>query len=357
MNTTQRSPRPQLNGLVAGQKAESKIVSNKRTGFMIYTVRGEITLAGAAATTIFNGGSLASLLDFIGFSDAGDDRAYWPALNFLALTSRMGFSAGANVRLTTVANGVYPLVETIVMPFAWDGPMGSSAPWETCHLQPDPRQDSTAWVIPNLNTALLVDAGATISSPVTVDVTQVYDDDIGKLPFFIPKFSPIQQSIPGAVVNLPFYLKVSNPLRGIIFSQVDSVAGIVTDIITSVRLLDDAPDGTYIGSSSDLWDDLVRDEARRYGAAPFLGNNVATGVPADMSGLGTYFHNWQDGGRLSNIYNPRNAGNNLQLQITGQPSVVGGGSASVNAGLIELEQIPGKTAIPTLPDGRPIFQF
>lgn len=364
MNRQQIAPLPPMTGLVAGTQTQSKIISNKRTGYIVLTVEAAVTLAGGAATTIFNGGSVISLLDFAGFSDAGDDRAYWPAMSWLALANRLTFGGssayglpGPNLRLNSIANGVYPLRETIVIPFAGMGPQGSTAPWETCHLQPDPKQDSWAWVIPNLNITNLVDAGGSITTPVTVSGFQVFDENIGLLPMFIPKFKWIQQSISGAVTQLPFYIKESTPMRGIVFSQVDSVAGIVSDIANSVRLLDDAPDGMYIGPNNAPFAGLAQWEAFKLGLAPFLGNSVATGLPTAQNGLGTYYHNWQDGGRLSNIYNPRNAGNNLRLEVTGQPSVVGGGSASMYAALITLESPAGRTMIPVDANGRPIFNY
>lgn len=363
MNRQQISALPPMTGLVAGTQAQSKIISNKRTGFFVYTLECAVTLAGGVAATIKNGGSCAALLNFMGLSDAGDDRAYWPWYAMLALTQRVvysgafGLGATPNLRLNSLADGVYPLRETIVLPFAWPGPQGSSAPWETPHIQPDPKQDSWMWVIPNLDVTNIVDAGGTLSTPLTVRCTQIYDSEVGRLPFMLPKFeNVITQPVPGAA-TLPLYIRKSDPQRGFVIASLDSNDGVVSDIIQQCRLYDNADDGMYIGPTSIRWTDLLRWEAMKIGTPPFLGNSLATGIPGAMDGFGTYFHNWQDSGRLSNIYNPRNAGTDLQFEVTALPSVVGGGTATVTASVITMQQIPGRTQIPIGPNGRPIFTF
>lgn len=363
MNRQTIAPLAAITAPVTGVKTKSQIVGGKRSGYFFATARVGVTLAGAVATGIRNGGSPWALVDYAGIEDQGEDTAYWTGLMWAALSNRFSFNSYAGVNyngtsvLNSLGNGVYSLEHTICMPFAWGGPEGSGAPWETAHIQRDPRQNSYMWVQANNDVTRLVDQGGTITTALSIECTQVYDDQrVDVLPYFRPKFRLGYQAISSGVVNDPFYIKLDKPCRGLMFVPTDSNDGIVTDIITSVRLLDDADDGNYIGPSNIRWATLAGVEQFRYGGAtPVLGNSAATGLPDAMTGLGCYFHNFQDGGRLSQVYNPANAGTNLRLEITGQPSVIGGGSAAVWAGIIELESINGRTAIPLRPDGRPIF--
>lgn len=343
-NRTQEAPLPPITTFQTGARAYSKINSGFRTGYIDLDITATLTLAGGPATIIRNDGSLLALFDFLGLEENGEDIVYADARMLGALSQIVQGNTGKNQRLRALADGAYTLTESVRIPFAW--PL-SGAPWETCHVERDPQQTTQVFAVANNNTANIVTtAGTAVITNLTIQPRQTYDDlRVALPPFFVPKIRMVSQPVAGAADGLPFYIRGSLIQRGVLIAA-DTNVGIANDVISQIKLVDDMR--SYIGPRAANFAQISRGQAFSYGgnASAFGGNIVA--ADTDAPGLGTYFQNWQDGGRLSMCYNPRTQGENLRWEADVVASTMTGATSQVlKALLIELDPRPGVTrAIP-----------
>jgi len=229
--------------------------------------------------------------------------------------------------------------------FAW--PLGAQ-PVDTCFLQRDPQATCQVFVMMNsitTTTQLATTAGTVTLSNITVDVQQHYDDSVDIKPFFIPTYRMISEPITSTVTAFPIWLRTSKFLRGIIVGQ-DSSVGEVQDIITNLAIRGDNRD--IIGPQSVNFEDLCTDAQWEF-AGPFFNHGYDASAAATQPQQALYLpYNFQRQGRLGNILNPLRDFN-FRLEIDGQATVTGGGTASaVRVVMMELERVQGLTA-PNLP--------
>lgn len=339
-NRTQEAPLPPITTFQTGARAYSKINSGFRTGYIDLDISATLTLAGGPATIIRNDGSLLALFDFIGLEENGEDIVYADARMLGTLSQVVQGNAGSNDRLRALADGAYTLREQVRIPFAW--PL-SGAPWETCHVERDPQQTTQVFAVANNNAANIVTtAGTAVVTNLTIQPRQIYDDlRVILPPYFVPKIRMVSQPVAGAASGLPFYIRGALVQRGFILAA-DTNVGIANDVLSQIKIVDDMR--SYVGPRAADFEALSRSQAFNYGGSPssFGGDIVAADTAAP--GFGTYFQNWQDGGRLSMCYNPRTQGENLRIEADVAASTMSGATSQVlKALLIELDPRQGIT--------------
>lgn len=326
----------------AGFRQTSQILSGFRVHSFRLTIRGTVILAGGPATALRNAGSLWGAITSVGLVENGVDRWNVPG-NFLRYISEfVAAQPQPYQRITSLADGAYNLEESVQIPFAW--PI-AVAPVETCFVERNPRQASYVFAVLNpAGTQLVTTGGTATLSNVTITVEQVYDDLLSIQPAFVPTARMVQQQITGASTNLDFFLRTTERLRMVVVGQQTAV-GDVEDIISQLALRGDFRD--LIGPGQVNWDDLVKgiNMAQQGGGLRNFGYSTSAAQPQQDVYLGL---NFQENGRLGNTLDP-NTDVNLRLNLTAQPSVVAGATVSyVNACLLELERVPGRT-LPVLP--------
>jgi hypothetical protein len=337
-NRTQEAPLQPITTFQTGARAYSDILSGFRTGFIDFEVSAVLTLAGGPATIIRNDGSLLGLFDAVGLEENGDDIVNVDPRALSVVSAAVSANATGATRLRALADGVYTLRETIRLPFAW--PL-SGAPWETAHVERDPSATTRVFWVANNNAANIVTtAGTATISSLVVRTRQTFDDlRIVLPPYYVPKMRMMTAPVSGAASGFQFKLPGSLPQRGIVI-YADTNVGIANDVITQARIIDDMR--AYVGPNMANFGDLSRSQVFSYGGAlaAFGGNITAAATAAP--GLGTYFQNWQDGGRLSMCYNPRKQGENLRVEADVLASVMTGAtSQNLKALVIELDNRNG----------------
>lgn len=322
----------------SGFRQTSQILSGFRTHSFRLTARATLTLAGGPATALRNAGSVWGAISNVGLVENGVDRWNVPGLFLRYLSEMVAPQPQPFQRVTAFANGAYTLEESVIIPFAW--PLGVT-PVETCFVERNPRQASFVFAVLNpAGTQLVATPGTAVFTNVTISVEQIYDDLLAIKPLFVPTARMVQQQITGASTNLDFFLRTTERLRAVIIGQQTDI-GDVEDIISAAALRGDFRD--IIGPGQVTWDDLVKGWATYLygGGIRNFGFSATAAQPTTDTYLGL---NFQEAGRLGNTLDP-NTDVNLRLNLTAQPSVTGGAATSfVNAMLIELERIPGRTA-------------
>lgn len=314
---------------ITGQKAVTDMRNGMRTLGVMIRIVCDVTISVAAVTAIRNGGSVLALVDAVGVTENGVDR--------VLMNGRLaGFVGRCNsvvdtpsrTRLTSTAQGVTTLDETIFIPFgsAWQINAGDSA-----FVERDPRASLQAFVTWNPSAAKLVTiGGATVAFGVpTITVEQVYDDERqAKRPLFLPYYREQSMIVAAAGQQAPMYLKTSRWLRGIAIQQ-DSDVGDVSDIISNVILRGDnrdiiAPPGASVARLARL--------GEAYGNAKGSNDPGYLWIP------------FTHGGRLSNALSPVNDAN-VRLEFTAAPTGAAGAASSIiRVGMLELERVGGLTS-------------
>lgn len=342
MATRARRPQrlAQFGNFSALNRSLSQIVSAVRTFHFDVIIEATVTLAGGPATAIINGGNLVSLFDRIGINENGRDVCDWPATLMHALTQRVSARVPGDVVLTSLANGTYNLRTIVRIPMKW--PWGVAA--ETAYIEADPSQNTFLFITPrsDLSTAanfLVTTNGTAAITNLVVKPFQTYDDaSITSPPFFVPQFRTLNQAVSSAGADVPFFIRTTQLLRGIMLETTNTVGGVsnllAPGIVTALRLKDDLR--TYIGDPLVSPLDLQLMESLMY-----AGDVV--GQQADN------FIDFQEWGMLSKVYNPSRAGTNLRFENT-QAIPAGSSANMIFAGLMELVKIDGRTR-PGLPPG------
>lgn len=351
----QTSQRPTIAVFNAGQRSFSRIIGAKRNAWYTFVITATVTIAGGTITALLNGGNLAAMFQYIGIDENGYDAALIDTRMARFLSSITAAGLPADVTLPAGAtNGTYNLRTTIRLPFAWILAMDAM---ETAHVERDPSQDTYMFVQP-WGTGVATAAGKLATVPGTAAITnlsvkcyQHFDDKaVADMPIFVPRYRMVQQQIAASVTEQPTYIRSAVPLRGLILGQDTQTLGEQTDIITSIAHRDSLRD--YIGPQQADFQGLVSQQPQLYGGlvsnrggpAP-LGGNVA----ADLTSPYLYT-NYQEFGKLSNVWNPATGGVDLRYEITGQPSVVvGAGTSVVNVAVCELLKIANRTKDASFP--------
>ncbi len=325
LRETIRSLAPQ--NLVANGRTFYDLALGMRTLYIVVRVSGSVTIAGGPITAIRNAGSILSQFLEFGLSENGEDVVRHDPRLLGQISQANAARVVSSTRLTAVANGTYPLEETVLIPLA--NPRAVN-PAETAFVAKDPRAALQAFVTWQSSVAAIANAGAatvTFATP-TVTIEQHYDDETGEFPPILrPYYQDLVQPVTNTQLNVPFYLRTSRLLRALVIQQ-DTNVGEVSDIVTGLILRGDRR--TYIGPNAVPFADLQRKQEFE--------------LAGDVFRSGYLYIDLQRSGRLSNIINP-NTDTNLRFELNVAPSVTAGAtSSSVRIGVLGLEVVPGVTA-------------
>jgi hypothetical protein len=133
-----------------------------------------------------------------------------------------------------------------------------------------------------------------------------------------------------------------------IIGQDTETLGEQTDIITALTCRDTVRD--YVGPQVGNYQALVAQLPQLYG-----GNVAGIAGPAALGGntLLTspyWFQNFQNLGKLADVWNPITGGQDLRWEVNAQPSVVGGaGTSRINTLLMQLQKIENRTTDASFP--------
>ena len=344
MYSTQRLALPPFSNFTAGQRTYSRIFSGLRTAYFVFVITATVTLAGGPGTLLLNGGSLLGLLQYLGLEENGsDDPCYLDAVTLGKISAACGMQFSPNVRLTSLADGAYSLRETVVIPFA--NPL-SPAPWETSFVERNPLQPSQLFVVADSTTdaagRLCSTAGTAVVTNFAVSAYQIADNRAKVpdcVPYFRPKFRQLSNTITGTVSNQPIYIAGGLPIRMMTLGAKTTV-GTVQDVITTYRILTDQVN--IDGPNQINFNDMIGLEGWQFAGS--LGGNTPDGASVTPTAGGVLVRDFQESGRLSNIFSPKSQGDNFRAEITGQASVTAGAtSTQVIVSVTEMERIAGVT--------------
>lgn len=325
LRETLRQLSPQT--LNQGARTFVDLTLGMRTLGLYVRISGSVTIAGGPITAIRNNGSILSQFTEIGLNENGEDVVRHDPRLAGVISQAHAARVVSSTRLSATANGTYPLEEVVFIPLT--NPRAVS-PAETAFVARDARAALQAFVTWVSSVTAICNPGAatvTFATP-TVTVEQLYDDETGEsIPILRPFFQDMLFPVAGAASNVPYYIKTSRYIRGLLIQQ-DTNVGEVNDIVTNLVLRGDRR--TYIGPNAVTYGDLQRRQE-----FDFAG---------DVFRSGYLFLDFQRSGRLSNIINP-NVDTNLRLELGVTPSVTAGATSSnVRVAVLGLEVVDGVTA-------------
>lgn len=344
-----KGTRPVLNNA----ERASVVLDNKvRNHRLIITVEGRLTVAGAAAGAVRNGGRLSAALAHA-LNENGED-TFGPIRGKM-LRQLSEFDAGQPLGGVTLPSssslpiGTYPLSETYEMAFA-DRRLINPA--EAAYMEADPNSffQLDTWVPdgPQGFANLVAPAmGATVTlSNLTVTVEQVFAPlaGVSTLPIWKARYRELSQIVAGANPQELFYVKTESRLRRLIISQEKTITAdggtvAVDDIINALRLIGDGAD--VIGPNQSPFAALLESQRQ------------VSGGDVTFEGA-TFLSDFADDGRLSNTIIPRVQFPNFRYEANVQPSVtLGAGTSRLRVGIIEYTRpVGGQYPVvqPELPD-------
>lgn len=307
--------------LDAGQRQYNRLLGQGQTAFLTVVITGILAVT-VAGTGILNRGSIMAAFDEMGIVENGKDRQLIDPriLRFIAEASST--SAPTAVRAADATVAVTNLRETFRVYFAHPFSLN---PRETNFIVRDPTADFSFFhKLNGVNNGVgkVIAGGTATLQGVTVKVQQSMDEFEGARPQFIPTIRMVTQKVTGADSALDIYLRPNNYLRALVIQQ-DTDKGEVSDIINKLQLHGDRRE--IIGPEMNDWS--VLQQAQEYD----WGGNML-GAP------GYLLINFQEGGRLANVWNPAQDAN-LRLTCDCQPSVVAGVTTStIRVAMLELER-------------------
>lgn len=289
-----------------------------------------VTVAGTGTQ---NRGSIMAAFDEIGVVENGRDRVVLDGRLARYLSEVAAPSALTAVRAAAAGVQTTVLKEYVRIYFAHPFAVN---PRETAFLARDPRADLQLFFKlngTNNGVSNIIAGGTKTLSGVTVTAVQHVDEHETARPLFIPSIRQVTQVISGTGV-VDMYLRPNHYLRALALQQ-DTNVGEVADIVSSLALRGDTRE--IVGPEMVTTDLLQRAMEYEHGGTV-------------LTAPGYWYKNFQEGGRLANILNPRQD-TNLRLSLTATPSVAAGATSSVvRVALLELERDPQATDL----NGRPL---
>lgn len=290
-------------------RSNYKLENNKRTRTVKVRLTGLLTVT-VAGTLVRNQGSLLGAIASMGIQQGSDDQVNIDARALRHYAELVVDGPIPATRLTAAqaaAPGAYPLVEEVYIPLAYPF---SASPSETYFKEDNVNNTLQAFIQQGpAGTAQITDATATLTL-VSAVVTQIFDDQIGLLPLFVPMIDTVDVNVSGASGNLRLDLQGSDYLAALIVQQ-DTDLGEVADIINSLTILGDSV--PIIGPQQVPWTALVDGMVMESGGA---GSAIQSGI---RSWFGWSF---VKSGRLSSMI-PPNSIPNLRVLFNCQPSATG----------------------------------
>jgi len=307
--------------LDAGQRQFNRLLGQGQTAFLTIVVAGilNITVAG----TLLNRGSIMAAFDEMGIVENGTDRQFIDPRILRYIAEEAAPSQLTAVRAATAGiQAGTSLRETFRVYFAHPYSLN---PRETNFIVRDPTADFSFFHKlngVNNGVAKIIGAGTGTLTNVTVRVQQSMDEYEGARPYFIPTIRMVSQVVQGASGGLDIFLRPANYLRGLVIQQ-DTDKGEVSDIINKLQLHGDQRE--VIGPEMNDFDILQQVQEADWGGAA-------------LAAPGYLLINFQEGGRLVNVWNPTQD-SNLRLTVDCQPSVTNGAAVStIRIALLELER-------------------
>jgi hypothetical protein len=310
----------------AGQRQSNRLLGQGQTMFLtvVITALLNVTVAG---TGTLNRGSVMAAFDEMGIQENGKDRQYVDPriLRYIAETTAP--SAPTALRAASAAiQANTNLRETFRVYFAHPFSLN---PRETNFIVSDPTADFSFFHklnAANNGVGKIVAGGTATLTNVVVKVQQSLDQFEAARPTFIPTIRMVSQQVNGANTDLEILLRPGNYVRALVIQQ-DSNIGEVSDIINSLSLTGDR--NPIIGPEKTDWSLLTQAEEYDWG-----GNML--GAP------GYAYINFQEQGKLTNVWNPTQD-TNMRLLVNCQPSVVAGVVTSIiRVAILELERDAAK---------------
>lgn len=324
---------PAITAFVAGQPSTSTLLNGRKTYAVGMEFAATCTVAGGALTAIVNGGSLLACFDEVGFMDNGIKRIQMDPRAAGFLTGALFPSARTRTVLSSTANGVTALRETVIlffgMPYQLD-------PWETAYVESDPKNNLQAYAIPNASitagTAIgTVGAGTIAITAPSITVTQYYNLDLTTQPMLRVYTETRDFAVTSSGAGQEQGLRTDRYLGGL-FWLTDSVQGGVrvqdTTILTALAVRSDPR--FLIGENP----------------VPITAFNAFNDQWCGESLVGTpaAYARFVEFGRLSTVVDPR-VDSNLRALYTANPSTVGGATSSrIRCALLGYERVAGVTA-------------
>lgn len=299
------SPLVRANFILENNK-RSRVAKVRLTGLLTVTTPG---------TLIRNLGSLLGAIATIGLQQGSYDQINVDARLLRHYSEYNADGPIPAVRLTVAQAGAaaaYPLMEEVYMAFAnpW-----TASPSETYFKEDNVNNQLQVFVQQGpAGIAQITDALGTLTL-VSAVVTQVYDEQIGLLPLFVPFLDTVEVPVPGPAANLRLDLKGSDYLAMLIFQQ-DTSLGEVADIINSMTVIGDGIN--ILGQQQIAWTALVDGMVYESGGA---GAALQTGIKS------WFAWNFIKSGRLSSML-PPNSIPNLRALFNCQPSALAGSAGS-----------------------------
>jgi hypothetical protein len=311
----------------AGDRSFSRLINAVQSHYVTLVFRGTLTIAGGAADSIRNRGSILAAFNEVGIDENGTDKVLLDGRVLRHLSETGAPSALSAKRVTSTAAAAYTLEEAVAIQFAHPF---AAIPRETAFLERDTKQLFQAFV--KLDSAgggsklAKVSGGVTaVLSNVSVTVTHTFDPVETARPYFVPFVRQQIAQVLGASTNQQEFIKTSNAIRQMVVTQETTTDGEVNDIINKLLLKGDRHD--IIGPVPVKWDDLALASEYEFGGAVVASNRSHLSL------------NFQDHGRLATVVNP-NQDNNLRFEFDCQPSVAGAGTSQIRITLVELVRDP-----------------
>lgn len=295
-------------------RANFILENNKRSRVAKVRVTGLLTVT-TIGTLIRNLGSVLGAIATIGLQQGSYDQVNVDARLLRHYSEYNADGPIPAVRLTVAqagALGAYPLMEEVYMAFAnpW-----TASPSETYFKEDNVNNQLQVFIQQGpAGIAQITDALGTLTL-VSAVVTQVYDEQIGLLPLFVPFLDTVEVPVPGPAQNLRLDLKGSDYLAMLIFQQ-DTSLGEVADIINSMTVIGDGIN--ILGQQQIPWTALVDGMVYESGGA---GSALASGIKS------WFAWNFVKSGRLSSML-PPNSIPNLRALFNAQPSALAGSAGS-----------------------------
>lgn len=287
----------------------------------------------AGGTGVQNRGSIMAAFDEIGIVENGRDRVVLDARLARYLSELAAPSALTATRATGAGVQTTVLREYVRLYFAHPFAVN---PRETAFLARDPRADLQLFFKlngTNNGVSNIIAGGTKTLTGVTVTAVQHVDEHETARPLFIPSIRQVTQGITGSG-DVDVYLRPGHYVRGIALQQ-DTNVGEVSDIVSRLTLRGDTRE--IVGPEMVSLDILQRAMEYEHGGTV-------------LAAPGYWYKNFQEGGRLANILNPRQD-TNLRMTVTAAPSATAGATSStVRIALLELERDPQAVDL----NGRPL---
>jgi hypothetical protein len=293
--------------------------NRQRTVRLLVTIAAVLTVAGAPAGAVRNGGMLSNCVQFA-VNENGEDT--WGVVDGFLVRALAEFRSAQPLGGTFLpASGALPIAaytlrETFPIDFADPRCID---PMETAFMEQDPSSFFQLDMLVNANaenTLVAPAGGSTVTlGPVTLTVTQDFATGAaGSYPLFKPRVREISQVVAGVNPADILYVKTNARLRaltvGAIATAADGGSLIVSDVMNALRLIGDSANGNVIGPNQMNYADLVNFQRA-----------VAGGNVSNLNAfLTSYF---ADNGRLGNTIVPVAQFPNFRYEFNDQPSASG----------------------------------